>query len=400
MAVVGLGGYAGSMADFLLKFTAHVNSGVAFVAACDPNVAQHPELVARLRERGVTVLDRFEDVLNQPIDAVWLPLPIQLHRPFTELALAAGKAVLCEKPAAGSVQDLDAMVAASARADRPVAIGFQNSYEPAVLQIKRRLLDGAIGQITGAALMACWPRNNAYYARSPWAGRIELNGTWVLDSPANNALAHPLNLALYFMGDRAHEWAVPLSIEAELYRVNPIQNYDTCSLRVATAKGPLLTQFTHACRAQINPVLHVEGTDGRATVPLFGAATIVTSRGTETIERSADTHGDMIRNFSHWAQGLPTDCSIPTLAAARAHTTVINGASQATPVFDLPATAVQRNDEATGGPLLHVPGIEEALVATAGAAQMLHESGRVSWSQPPGMLSLVDYREFTGPPRQ
>ena len=54
----------------------------------------------------------FEHLLACDIQAVWLPLPIDLHCPYTKLALAAGTAVLCEKPAAGCVDDVDDMIAA------------------------------------------------------------------------------------------------------------------------------------------------------------------------------------------------------------------------------------------------------------------------------------------------
>src|SRR5829696_1805709 len=80
----------------------------------------------------------YAELLDLPIDAVWLPLPIHLHRPYTERALAAGKAVLCEKPAAGCVDDVDAMIAARDASGRGVLIGFQDVYQPCVIQLKRR----------------------------------------------------------------------------------------------------------------------------------------------------------------------------------------------------------------------------------------------------------------------
>ncbi|HEV7298026.1 MAG TPA: Gfo/Idh/MocA family oxidoreductase [Tepidisphaeraceae bacterium] len=398
MAVVGLGGYAGSMAELLTAYTKQAGATVSFVAACDPNLAQHAERVQRLRDQGVKVLDRFEDVLNEPIDAVWLPLPIQLHRPFTEQALAAGKAVLCEKPAAGSLQDVDAMIAASERANRPVAIGFQDVYDPTMLQLKRRLLDGLIGDITATRLMACWPRDNSYYARSGWAGRVKVEDAWVLDSPANNALAHPVNLALYLLGDESHRWAELRSVEAELYRAYPIENFDTCSIRVATGKGPLLTQFTHACRRQIHPVIHIEGTAGRVAVELFGAVHITTANGTETVPRSSNNRFDMVRNFANWVQGRPCDCTVTSVRDARAHAMVINGAAEATAVRDVAGPYVEHGQMPTAGVGRWITGIEDAITHANEHGQMLHESKQAPWTAAPGTLSLQGYSSFTGPP--
>ena len=83
-----------------------------------------------LKALGVQTARTFEQLLELDIDAVWLPLPIDLHRPFTETALAAGKAVMCEKPAAGSVDDVDAMIAARiARGCRCSSV-FRTSINP------------------------------------------------------------------------------------------------------------------------------------------------------------------------------------------------------------------------------------------------------------------------------
>src|SRR5205823_2302430 len=109
------------------------------------------------------------------------PVPIHLHRRFTELALAAGKVVLCEKPAAGTVQDVDAMIAARDRSGLPVAIAYQHMYDPGILELKRRLLASDLGKIRSATVMGCWPRDSVYFSRNGWAGRLQFEGEWVLD---------------------------------------------------------------------------------------------------------------------------------------------------------------------------------------------------------------------------
>ncbi len=197
IGLTGLGGYAGNICRLL---TAQ-DSPFRLAAVCEPDLAAHADLVDELRGRGVSVSASWEQLLAQPIEAVWLPLPIPLHRPYTEQALAAGKAVMCEKPAAGCVQDLDAMRQAQDRAGLPVALGFQDIYEPSTHALKLALLAGEIGTVRSATLTACWPRDSRYYARSAWAGRQKQDGVWVMDSPASNALAHFVNLALFLMGE-------------------------------------------------------------------------------------------------------------------------------------------------------------------------------------------------------
>src|SRR3954447_24819649 len=132
--LAGLGGYAAYVSERLLDETASPRSSAQLVAACEPHPEQFLPRVDHLEKRGVRIFTTFEQLLEAPIDAVWLPLPIDLHRPYTELALRAGKAVLCEKPAAGSVDDVDAMIAARDKAGLPVAVGFQDAYQPAVVE--------------------------------------------------------------------------------------------------------------------------------------------------------------------------------------------------------------------------------------------------------------------------
>src|SRR5207249_3033108 len=187
-------------------------------------------------------------LLNLPIDAVWLPLPIDLHLPFTQKALDAGKSVLCEKPAAGCVDDVDGMIAARDRTRLAVAIGFQDIYQPAVAVLKQRIVDGEFGKPLTVRVTGCWPRSERYFARNAWAGRFRRDGCWVMDSPASNALAHFLHLALFLLGPTRQQSAHPDAVTAELYRANEIENYDTCSMRfVVDNNVPIYVAYTHAC---------------------------------------------------------------------------------------------------------------------------------------------------------
>src|SRR5439155_12971925 len=237
IGTVGLGGYAGSICRRLGRQSRERDPPVRLAAVFEPDAATHAGRLRELRAAGVRVAGSYEDLLAGQVEAVWLPLPIDLHRPFTEQALGAGKAVMCEKPPAGCVDDLHAMMAARDRAGLPVAIGFQDMYDPATDAVKRLLLDGAIGRPRAATLLACWPRGLAYFSRNGWAGRFRRDGAWVMDSPASNAMSHFVNLLLFWLGEAPAAPAVPVAVEAELYRANDIENYDTCSLRVQTAGG-------------------------------------------------------------------------------------------------------------------------------------------------------------------
>lgn len=392
---VGLGGYGAVASDAVLT-EQHRPGGVArLVSACDPALADHAQRADHLRAQGVSVSDSFDQLLAGECQAVWLPLPIPLHRPFMEKALAAGKAVLCEKPAAGCIDDLDAMIAARDRAKLPAAIGFQNIYQPATHQAKRRLLAGAIGKITAATVTTCWPRDSNYYARNNWAGALQRNGVWVLDSPANNAMAHYINLALFLLGPDERHTAQPQRVEAELYRANPIENYDTCSLRITTPGDvPLLVLMTHVCPKQAGPFIEITGTRGTLRFSPQGFE-LSTPEGTHPVGEGGIDLGHVVRNFTDYVRG--GDAIVATLELARAHTLVISGASQAAPIQGIPPQFIQTIKNPNGSTLRALPDIDSIFAEAARRGQMLHESGRLSWTTPGRAIDLADYHHFTGP---
>jgi predicted dehydrogenase len=406
IASVGLGNYAAGAARLLEAEAARPDGLVRFAGVCEPDHGLHARRIAELRARGVPVHRELDALLAEDFAAIWLPLPIALHRPFTERALAAGRAVLCEKPAAGCVDDVDAMIAARNRAGRPVCIGFQDAYLPQIERLKRALAEGVIGAVRSASLVACWPRGDAYYARSGWAGRLRQGEAWVLDSPACNAVAHYIHLALFLLGgrdggaaDALVSAAAPLAVEAELYRARAIENYDTACLRVAVEPGvPFLVLLTHAASRLVEARIELRGERGLAVV-VPESEYRVTGPGGEVLlsEPLPDGRATMVRRFARHVAGEPAEGGLATLETARTHVLVVNGASEAAAVADVPESAVVRAINAQGDSVRAIAGIEEVFGACAAAGRMLHESGLVPWSRPGGRRDLRGYRHFAGP---
>ncbi|HEX7398812.1 MAG TPA: Gfo/Idh/MocA family oxidoreductase [Candidatus Limnocylindrales bacterium] len=92
--------------------------------------------------------DSYDSLLSSPdVDVVYVALPNHLHAEWTIRALAAGKHVLCEKPLALSVGDVDAIADASARAGRLAVEGFMYLHHPQVLRAIELARGGALGRL-------------------------------------------------------------------------------------------------------------------------------------------------------------------------------------------------------------------------------------------------------------
>ena len=401
LAVAGLGGFARGVTETIRRFGAKTDPPVRLAAVCDPALDHHADRVAELAGDNIAADASFDALVARPeIEAVWLPVPIALHRPFTEQALAAGKAVMCEKPAAATVEDVDAMIAARDRAGLPALLGFQHIYDPAVAQLKQRLLDGAIGTVRRASVYGCWPRSNRYFERAGWAGRLKADGQWVLDSPIQNAMAHPVNLALFLLGDAPQASAQPVAIEAELYRAAPIENYDTISARVRMASDvSLLVLLTHATAEREGPVLRIEGDAGTATWRMSEGAVIENAQGTEHLAPDETVRAHSLQAFARLVRGKSTSpCAVATLETGRAHTLVVNGASEAAPIVAAPPDAIERVEpEQDGEWFASLHGINAAMRHCASQHEMLHESGALPFTEAAGERDLRDYRRFAGP---
>jgi predicted dehydrogenase len=117
------------------------------------------ELVAvasRSRERAaayaaewqIAEATTYEALIARPdIDIVYVPLPNSLHAAWTIRAVEAGKHVLCEKPLALSVAEVDAIASASRRHGRVVAEGFMYRHHAQTARIVALVEGGAIGAL-------------------------------------------------------------------------------------------------------------------------------------------------------------------------------------------------------------------------------------------------------------
>lgn len=88
----------------------------------------------------------YEALLADPdIDVIYNPLPNHLHAEWTIKAVEAGKHVLCEKPLALTVEEVDAVKSAARTHGRVVAEAFMYRHHPQTLKVQEIVKNGSLG---------------------------------------------------------------------------------------------------------------------------------------------------------------------------------------------------------------------------------------------------------------
>jgi predicted dehydrogenase len=140
-AIVGLGRWGRSLVNAVHGKTA----AIRFVAACTRTRASAEEFC---RDNNIPLRERFEDILADPgIDAVVLATPHSAHAEQVMAAAVAGKHIHVEKPLTLDLPSAEAAVTAAGRAGVVLAVGFNRRFHPSVVEIRKRLADGRLGQV-------------------------------------------------------------------------------------------------------------------------------------------------------------------------------------------------------------------------------------------------------------
>ena len=382
--LVGLGGYGNQYVNAILD---HGDAaGVELVGTVDP----HPEACSRYNEvvarsgRAFVSMDEFFEA--SAADLVVISAPIHLHEPFSIAAMEHGAVVLCEKPAAGSIQAGLAMAAASERLGRPLLIGYQWAFAESFLSLQNRVAAGELGACRRVRGIGFWPRGASYYTRNSWAGRIKTDaGEWILDSPLNNAMAHFVHNPLFVLGQE------PVTVQAELYRANPIESFDSVALRGTLSGGTeLIFCAAHAVPSKMEPCLYYEFEKCSVFARAFGMVSVLHNDGRiEKLPLSDAPVVDKLRNAAGVVRG--EDKAACSITDSLGQLRVVAGAHLSSPVSDLPADLLEQTDDVTWAHQL-----PEALVMTYGSGKLPSETGNFSWARPGAEVSVRDLLRFEG----
>jgi predicted dehydrogenase len=124
------------------------NSRLVAIASRRPGAAAETLAKYAPRQAGVQTYDHLEALLEDPeVQAVYLPLANQEHAEWALRVIQHGKHLLCEKPMALTVADIEAIELAAHRYNVKVVEGFMYRYHPQHARIREIIQSGLIGAV-------------------------------------------------------------------------------------------------------------------------------------------------------------------------------------------------------------------------------------------------------------
>jgi UDP-N-acetylglucosamine 3-dehydrogenase len=140
LGVIGIGSMGRNHVRVL-----HEMAGVDVVGVADFDTATVARVSSQFGTRG---FDRFEELLEQARpDAVTVAVPTRAHWHVVNTALSAGCHVLVEKPIAATIDEACQLVTTADALGRVLMVGHVERYNPAVIELKRRLEGGDLGRV-------------------------------------------------------------------------------------------------------------------------------------------------------------------------------------------------------------------------------------------------------------
>jgi len=193
----------------------------------------------------------YEELLeDEHVDAIYIPLPNNMHREWTIRAAEAGKHVLCEKPLALTATECDEMADAAESAGVVCMEAFMYRFHPRIDAVTKLIASGAIGELRSMY--------SAFTFKLTTTDNIrldpELGGGSLMDVGC-----YCVNV---FRTIAASE---PLEVQAQALWTD--RGVDEQMAGLLRFEGGRTAQFDCALTMERREALHVAGTDGHLEVP-------------------------------------------------------------------------------------------------------------------------------------
>jgi predicted dehydrogenase len=227
-------------------------SNIELVSVMDPH-AERARLIAE-KFNVPNYCATVQELLAQDLDGVYIASPQNAHAAQVIQAAQAGKHVLCEKPIAISLAEVDQMEAAIEKAGVKFMPGFCMRYNVYNKQAREVAQSGALGQmVMGRAQLTCW------YPPIP--------GAWRQDAAVSHGGAlidmgtHCLDLLEWIQGTRIVEVAGFQDLRTHAYRTR-IEDTSTIVVRFANGAHGIIDNYFNLPDAATQNALELHGTRG------------------------------------------------------------------------------------------------------------------------------------------
>lgn len=233
--------------------------GIRLVGVVDPDV-NGSRLAADLH---VPHWASWEDAPLGDVDVVDVASPTPTHGGYVEAAAAAGKAVLCEKPLALTVEAVETMAAAVSRAGVRLAVGHVVRFFPAYRRAHDLVTAGDIGPVAVARLYrgGAFPRGHHDW----YQDRVQSGG------PLVDLSLHDFDFLLWTFGTPVTVFAQ----EIDLPGPTPLM-YAAATVRFAS--GLLAEVVGSWAGTRFGTRFELVGTDGLLAHDSFRDETLMLSR--------------------------------------------------------------------------------------------------------------------------
>jgi predicted dehydrogenase len=193
----------------------------------------------------------YTDLLADPeIDVIYNPLPNHLHAEWTIKAVEAGKHVLCEKPLALSMDEVNGMAAAAKKHGRVVAEAFMYRSHPKTLKVKEIVDSGELGRVKIVRGSFTFLMTNPNDYR--WQPEMGGGGLWDIG-------CYPLSYTRTVLG------AEPLEVFG--WQVTGPTGVDEVFTAQLHFPGDIYAQFDCSVKIPYHTFMEIVGDEGTLNVP-------------------------------------------------------------------------------------------------------------------------------------
>ena len=225
-----------------------------------------------------------EELCASPeVDAVFITSPDAMHREDTLLALAHGKAVLCEKPLAMNANEAKEMESAAGRAGVLFGVAQNFRWNRSLEWMRERVAAGTIGEVQMAHAEFSYP---AQTAPRKWI----TDPTLATGGPIGDVGVHCLDAVRFAIGQD------PLTVET-LAQKDALSGAVEAwaSMQFGMSGGAFLTVATSA-RASYRTLVEITGSEGtlvaESALTVDRPVEVRRLRGGETAEQATVSNAD------------------------------------------------------------------------------------------------------------